>query len=98
MAKRHLHKLKRINLGQNKDYFVYKCQRPGCTTYYVPTMCPGLMVMCFACDAEFLFVRRNLAQVKTKCPACTGNKEEPEEQDPKIQKATDDILAALGKI
>lgn len=93
--KNHLHKLKRVVLGKDKTkgYEVYRCIRPGCTTYYPIAMVEGMISQCYSCLEPFTFAKSNLRQVKPKCKDCTGR---GEKRDEKVVVATDAILRGLG--
>lgn len=90
---KHAHKVKRVNLSLKGAYYVYKCFRPGCTTYYPVATIVGTRCSCWACGKDFDFAVRNLEQVKAKCRKCTGKKDDPVSEQ--IETASDNILKQL---
>ena len=95
LKSKHSHKLKRVNLGTKTEYIVYKCFRPGCTTYFARPIVVGVSALCWACGKDFTFAVRNLEQVKAKCRKCTGRRDRTEDVE-KIDIASDNILKQLG--
>ena len=77
------------------EYYVYKCYRAGCTTYYPIQTVVGVNCSCWACNNDLTFTERNLLQVKAKCKKCTGVGERDEDKE-KVEIASESILKQLG--
>jgi len=50
-AANHLHRYKKVNLSRTKgkDYFVYRCTKPGCSHYIPIHMSEGTLCECNRC-------------------------------------------------
>lgn len=76
MAKQHVHKYRRIDIGRDKPYWVMQCSLPGCNSYtHMRTIdsCPQLvdkMSLCNKCGDRFILTRKSLQMAKPKCDSC----------------------------
>src|SRR5678809_721490 len=79
----HLHRYKKVNLGQNgKTYLVYRCMKPACT-HYVPVMVSeGKLCECNRCGEPMVISKLTLqgsasrALAKPHCPNCTKSRKD----------------------
>lgn len=72
------HKFRRIKWKsrQNKgeDYYIFKCQIPGCTHYKSRDLVVGDMCVCWRCGNEFQMTYASTYLAKPHCPSCTETK------------------------
>lgn len=68
---KHIHQYKRVNLGRDRPYLVYKCVKPGCSTYLRPELLEGKFAECPRCDSTFIVERHMLELVTLHCDNCT---------------------------
>lgn len=61
------HQYRRVRLGKEKDYIVYRCIKPGCPHYIPKEMLPGKTSVCWKCGKEFIVQTSNLQQAKPTC-------------------------------
>jgi hypothetical protein len=73
----HLHRYKKVNLGQNgKDYFVYKCMKPVCSHYLPLNLAEGKMCECNRCGEPMIISKATLngssnrPMTKPHCVGC----------------------------
>ena len=77
----HVHKLRRVNMGRDREYWVMQCSLPGCTTYFAmktKVSCPSLVgkvSICNSCGDRFALNRRALQQAKPRCDSCVEPKD-----------------------
>lgn len=87
------HKYKRMDIGVNKPYIVYKCVL-NCPHYLIPALVIGRMTVCWrqshGCMKEFELKKSNL-KVKPTCPKCKIVRETPAEKT-----QSDSIMKVLG--
>lgn len=72
--KNHYHRYRKIAMGKNKDYIVYKCQDADCKNYVIPNLLIGKTVACFHCRDLFIVGAEQIRklQLKLHCKSCTG--------------------------
>lgn len=73
MAK-HVHKFKKVKLGRGKDYVVYACTLPDCTTYYPSELIVGKRSICWRCGEPFIITANLKNLTKLHCRNCTSEK------------------------
>lgn len=61
------HFYRRVKMGKNKDYIVYKCIKPGCPHYVPRELAVGRPSLCWSCNKEFIMTSKNLQQAKPTC-------------------------------
>jgi hypothetical protein len=73
----HLHRYKKINLGENgKDYFVYKCMKPACSHYIPINLAEGKLCECNKCGEPMILSKAILTHssgkpmTKPHCGSC----------------------------
>ena len=79
MAK-HIHQFQRRAIGKAKDYIVYACVQPNCSTYYSEEMILGKESRCNRCKDKVIFIKRNTSGKiphKPHCPECTSEPKNP---------------------
>ena len=93
----HIHKYRRVNIGQKRDYWVMQCSDVGCNSY-VPMKtklsCPLLRdqaCICNSCDQPFILNRRALRMAKPVCDECVKKKISDK------QKSAEDFFKDLEK-
>jgi late competence protein required for DNA uptake (superfamily II DNA/RNA helicase) len=71
----HLHRFRRVNLGENgKEYYVFKCTLPTCT-YYIPLkMAENALCECNRCKNPMLLTKAALQLAKPHCGSCVKRK------------------------
>jgi hypothetical protein len=92
MKEKHIHKYRRIKIGKNKDYVVYKCFL-DCPHYITPELVIGRMSICWYCGNEFEMTKASL-KLKPTCGCYkqgTPRIEEIDEED-----ESDLLLKNLG--
>jgi len=80
----HIHKFKRMNLTRNPDkkpYIVFKCQQPGCVTYFTKLLIEGQLAECWRCGDPFIIDKISSGQEKPHCHECTKRRVKPEVVD-----------------
>lgn len=77
----HLHRYKKVNLGQNgKDYFVYKCMKPACSHYAPMHLVEGKLCECNRCGEAMIITKFTLTasgrkpMARPHCGDCTKRK------------------------
>ncbi len=66
-AFKHTHKYRRVRLGKNKRYTVYRCVRPNCTHFIEEKLVLGRSTICWKCGAEFIMTEKTM-KMKPNCP------------------------------
>lgn len=71
---KHTHKYRRVKIGKNKDYTVYRCMLGGCSRYMEPALIVGEASICWYCGDKFIIWKpsNNPVPVKPHCHNCTG--------------------------
>jgi hypothetical protein len=79
----HLHKYKKVNLGQNgKEYLVYRCMKPACSHYIPLHLAEGKLCECNRCGEPMIITKIVLNTSGGKpttfphCPDCLKPKKE----------------------
>lgn len=78
----HLHRYKKVNLGQNgKEYLVYRCMKPACNHYLPVHLTEGKLCECNRCGSPMVISKFTLqgsssrALTRPHCVDCTKSKE-----------------------
>ena len=106
MSKQHVHKLRRIDMGREKAYWVMQCSLPGCTTYFPmrsKISCPSLLgkiSLCNSCGDRFIMDRRSLRLSKPTCSSCVSSPKQAQLDKAKkfftsLEGELEDILGAI---
>lgn len=80
-APNHLHKYRKVNLGSDKDYFVYKCMRPACSHYIPVKQAEGKLCECNRCGEPMIITKVVLngssgkPMARPHCADCIQRKE-----------------------
>lgn len=85
----HIHKYKRINFSKSKEkgkeYWIYKCVKPGCTHYIPVELSEGLVCECNKCDNIMVITKavlnggyRRTPLAKPHCPDCLRTRQTPQ--------------------
>lgn len=80
MANKHTHQYKRVDIGHDKNYWVMKCMKPGCTHYTAGKsklsfpLLRGQLAECSRCDEAFVLDRRALRMESPCCNKCVKKK------------------------
>lgn len=72
---KHHHKLQRIKFKPSGK-IIYKCQLPGCTTYFLEQLAWNQITLCWSCLDPFVLLKRKNNQVRPKCSSCNEPKDE----------------------
>jgi len=70
---KHTHRYERVNIGVEKDYYVYRCTLPDCAHYVPETLVVGKKAICWRCGEEFV-LRKDLLFKKPHCENCIERK------------------------
>lgn len=77
----HLHKYKKINLSKtDKEYLVYRCQKPMCSHYIPIKLAAGKMCECNRCGEPMILDKTQLTgsggypMTNPHCIECKGSK------------------------
>ena len=85
------HKYKRVDIGRDKAYYVYRCLLPNCNHYIPEKLILGRTSICWSCGNEFVITVPK--KLKPICVPC---------KDKKFSKSEDDettrILRSIGVI
>lgn len=72
MAKKHIHKLKRINIGtKSVPYKVYKCILASCSSYFPMKLIEGKIVLCNRCNEPMVMTKLAMTLALPHCLDCT---------------------------
>lgn len=93
MAK-HTHKYKRMKIGKNKDYPVFRCFVPGCTHYISEEHVVNRYSICWLCDQSFV-VTPDLIRMKPICKSCKAGRKEGHKAKPIENFSLEDMLANI---
>lgn len=84
-AANHVHRYKKVNLGQNgKKFLVYKCVKPLCSHYVPLHLAEGKICECNRCGEPMLITKVTLtrsnggAMQKPHCNTCIRKKKNTE--------------------
>lgn len=79
MKEKHIHRYRRVMMGKKKDFPVYQCQEPNCTSYVRPELLVGKLARCIFCRETFIVTaeQMRILQMKLHCPNCTGKGASP---------------------
>lgn len=73
--KKHIHKLKRVNIGtKDKQYLVYRCTIIHCTAYFPPKLIEGKIVLCNRCNNPMVMNKLALELARPHCQDCVERK------------------------
>jgi hypothetical protein len=72
MAK-HIHKYRRMRVGKQRDYPIYRCFKPGCPHYISEDHIINRESICWRCDKPF-FITLKLKGLKPICQDCKDGK------------------------
>ena len=61
------HKYRRVKMGREKDYIVYRCDLPSCPHYVPKYLAVGRESICWKCGKTFILNGKNLTQAKPTC-------------------------------
>lgn len=86
--KRHVHKMKRTDIGKKRPYIVYKCTDPFCTWYQIPELAVGKATICWACGREMVLTSDRLIAR----PTCCTRKVDQIVNDPEIEEIQNMLL------
>lgn len=82
----HLHKYKKVNLGQNgKEYLIYRCMKPGCSHYIPVAMSEGKLCECDRCHEPMIITKIVMQgsggkpMARPHCPNCVKTKKDKNE-------------------
>lgn len=80
MSKRilHLHKYKKVNLGNN--YLVFKCIKPDCSHYIRMDLVEGKLCECNRCGEPMMMNKISMQLTKPHCTECTKRKAQTKEK------------------
>jgi hypothetical protein len=70
---KHVHKYKRMKVGKNKSYEIFRCFQPGCTHYIGADHIINRQSICWQCGDPFIITYK-LIKVKPTCQDCKDNK------------------------
>lgn len=88
---KHVHKMKRVDIGKKGSYIVYKCMDPLCSWYQSPELALGKMTICWACGSEMILTRdRFIAK-----PTCCTRKIDQLKNDAELD-GIKDLLSGVG--
>lgn len=63
----HLHRYKKVNLGENgKEFLVYKCMKPACSHYVPMTLAEGKLCECNRCNEPMIITKATLRHSSNK--------------------------------
>jgi len=88
MAKKlanHIHKYKKIDLGTDKEYLVYKCMHPACSHYIPIALAEGKLCECNRCGEPMIITKVTLngsnggPMAKPHCNDCIERKKVKDE-------------------
>lgn len=80
-AANHIHRYKKVNLGENgKEFFVYKCVKPACSHYVPISLAEGKVCECNRCFNPMVITKDILVHsgkkpmTKPHCSDCVRRK------------------------
>lgn len=79
MTKPHIHQYKRLDIGKDKEYIVFKCALPNCAHYLAPYLVVGRESLCPRCEESFIIENKHLQLAQPHCDNCTIKKTNDEE-------------------
>lgn len=79
------HRVKRVNIGSEKDYFVFQCE--DCTYYISAKLAKGKSFRCWDCQQVFQIHPLNFQRKNARCLTCMKQTAKPSEMDDVIAKA-----------
>lgn len=98
---RHNHVYKRVNLGKDKEYIVYKCIKPGCSHFVREELILDRVAECPECEGIFTIKKPNLSRkVLIICLPCRkkhGKKVIPNIDKDRLNTVTDSLLSRVFK-
>ncbi len=79
----HIHKFKRVDISADpkKEYIVFACQQPACSTYYTKILIEGKLCECWRCGDPFIIDRISATHAKPHCSTCIKRRAKPEIAD-----------------
>jgi len=96
-AANHIHRYKKVDIGSEKEYLVYRCMKPACSHYIPIHLSEGKMCECNRCFEPMIITKATLSasgkkpMTRPHCGNCIKKR--------KSADATDAIAAFLsGKI
>lgn len=61
------HKYRRVKMGKDKSYIVYRCDIPTCSHYVQRELAVGRESICHKCGKTFVLTMKNVTQAKPSC-------------------------------
>lgn len=92
---RHIHKYKRVKIGKNKDYEVYRCMVPGCSHYVQAELVENRETICWLCDKPFILAV-HLLRMKPICEPCRDMRKSGQKAQPIEDFSLEDMLANMA--
>lgn len=88
---KHYHKYRKVDIGNDKTYYVYRCMLPDCKHYISEKLIVSRTSLCWLCDLPFVVTKGKIH--KPICELC-HNKKFGKTEDQKVE----EILKAIGVI
>lgn len=70
----HLHRYKKVNLGNDEDYFVYRCMKPACSHYLAVKLVENKLCECNRCHEAMVMTKEAMQLTKPHCADCVKRK------------------------
>ena len=70
----HVHKYVRVQLGKERNYFVWRCSVSGCPHYVPRELVVGRQSICWRCGKVFTITQAVIDLKKPHCVECTKGK------------------------
>jgi len=70
----HLHRYKKVNLGNGKDFFVFRCMRPACSHYIAVKLAEGKLCECNRCHEPMVMTKEAMQLTRPHCANCVKRK------------------------
>jgi len=92
---KHTHKYKRMKIGKEKNYEIFRCFQPGCTHYIAAEHVINRNSICWACNKPFTITYK-LIKVKPTCQDCKDQRKSDREAQPIENFSLEDMLANIA--
>ena len=73
---KHTHKYRKINIGKEKKYEVFRCEIPNCTHYLPVKMAEGKVCLCNRCGNVMSLDKEAIQLARPHCKDCIIRKKE----------------------
>lgn len=100
---KHNHLYRKTNIGKKtydkatrawtkNNYIVYRCMKPGCNHFIIPSLIIGKVAECWRCSLDFIINRKSLKNIRDlHCDDCTVKRSKP------IEDTTLDFIKGLER-